>query len=169
MKKLYSLLMVLAMIVSFSACGDSKPDDLPVSIQASALKSLKLVASEGAETTLELTFNKSDFAALEKYEKWVNSGQVQTSTYIQFANVAEGVELSNVKLSLASNSKTVLELGTVSNNDTLDDLPNLNFLQNVVNEVSGRGSSTLRLTFKTNSTIVTPVDFTIKLDAKFSF
>lgn len=63
----------------------------------------------------------------------------------------------------------MLDLGTVSNNDTLDDLPNLNFLQNVVNEVSGRGSSTLRLTFKTNSTIVTPVDFAIKLDAKFSF
>lgn len=168
MKKLYSLLTILTIVFALSSCGDSKPDDLPVSIDATATKSLKLVASAGSETTLEMNFNKSDFAALEKYSKWVKKGEIQTTTFMQFSNVPEGVELTDVKLALASNSKTSLNIGNVSGDLTLKELTQLNFLQHIINEVASKNSSTVRLTFKTANTITTPIDFSVKLDAKFS-
>lgn len=170
MKQFFSLLMVLSLILAISSCS-SKPDDLPVSQDASATKSTSIIAAAGNTTSSEITFSLSDFAALSKYAEWVEGGLVLTSSTISVSGITAGqaVELTNVNLSLASNSKTTIDLPTVTANVVFKDLPQLNFLQNVLNEVVNKGSSKVKLTYKTTNDITSPITFTIKIDGKFSF
>ena len=70
-----------------SSCGDSKPGDLPASQNASATKSINIVAAAGNTTTTETVFTKADFAALEKYAKWVTSGEVLTTSEIAISEI----------------------------------------------------------------------------------
>lgn len=170
MKKLLTLFMILSVFAVVSSCGDSKPGDLPASQNASATKSINIVAAAGNTTTTETVFTKADFAALEKYAKWVTSGEVLTTSEIAISEITEeNVELTNVRLYLASNTKTSLSLPNITGNKTFKELSQLNFLQHIINEVAKRGSSKVVLTYKTSNTITKPVDFAIKLDASFKF
>lgn len=170
MKKLVSILMVISLVLTVFSCS-KKPNDLPVSQEASATKSISIIAAEGNTTTTDVIFNLSDFAALSKYEKWVESGLVQTTSVMTVSGITEGqnVELTNIKLSLASNSKVNLTLPNVTDNVTFKELPQLNFLQQVINEVIKKGSSKVYLSYKTTNDITSPVKFSIKIDGKFSF
>lgn len=79
------------------------------------------------------------------------------------------VELTNVKLSLKSNSKTSLDLPTITANASFKELPQLNFLQKVLDEVVNKGISTVVLSYKATNDITTSVTFSMKIDGKFSF
>lgn len=170
MKKFLSIGLVLSLIAAFSSCS-SKPDDLPVSQNASATKSISVIAAAGNTTSSEITFNLSDFAALSQYAKWVESALVQTTSAISVGGVTSGqvVELTNVKLSLKSNSKANLDLPTITANASFKELPQLNFLQKILDEVVNKGTSTVVLTYRATNDITTSVTFSMKIDGKFSF
>ncbi len=170
MKKLFYLFAVVSMVFALASCGSSEPNDLPVSQSATATKSAQIIAAAGNTTQAEITFDKSDFAALQKYAKWVKSGTVETSSLISVKDITESdVELTNVKLSLAKNSKVSMNLPNITGNVDFKELDHLNFLQNVVNEVAKSGSSKVVLSYKTTNTITKPVTFAIKVDANFKF
>ena len=170
MKRFLSIGVMLSLIVAFSSCS-SKPDDLPVSQNASATKSTSIIAAAGNTTSSEITFKLSDFSALSQYEKWVESGLVQTTSVISVGGITSGqvVELTNVKLSLKSNSKANLDLPTITANASFKELPQLNFLQKVLDEVVNKGASTVVLSYKATNDITTSVTFSMKIDGKFSF
>lgn len=172
MKKLITLFAVFATVMMWTACGGSdKPDDLPVSQAATATKSTNIIAAAGNTAEAEIVFQLSDFAALSKYSKWVKSGLVQTTSSISVSQLAESqnIKLTEVRLYMASNSKINISLQDITNSITFKDLPQLNFLQNVINEVVSKGSSTLKLHYKTSADITSPVKFEIKLDGNFAF
>ena len=170
MRKILSIGVVLSLMVAFSSCS-SKPDDLPVSQNASATKSTSIIAAAGNTTSSEITFNLSDFAALSQYAKWVESALVQTTSVISVGGITSGqvVELTNVKLSLKSNTKTSLDLPMITANASFKELPQLNFLQKVLDEVVKKGASTVVLSYKTTNDIKMSVTFSMKIDGKFSF
>ncbi|MDD4537127.1 MAG: hypothetical protein PHW81_08920 [Petrimonas sp.] len=170
MKRFLSIGVMLSLMVAFSSCS-SKPDDLPVSQNASATKSTSIIAAAGNTTSSEITFKLSDFSTLSKYVEWVESGLVQTTSVISVSGITSGqvVELTNVKLSLKSNSKTSLDLPTITANASFKELPQLNFLQKVLDEVVNKGISTVVLSYKATNDITTSVTFSMKIDGKFSF
>ena len=169
MKKLFYLFTVVSMLVAFASCS-SEPNDLPAEQSASATKSAQIIAAGGNTTQTEITFDKSDFAALEKYAKWVKSGKIETSSIISVKDITESdVELTDVKLSLARNSKVSMNLPNITKNVDFKEIDHLNFLQNVVNEIAKSGSSKVVLSYRTTNTITKPVTFSIKIDANFKF
>lgn len=172
MKKLLTLFVVISTVAIFSSCGDDRPDDLPVSLNASAAKTVATVANANAQTSAKISFTLSDFKALEQYTKWVKKGTIQTSgSAIVISKLSESadVKLTKVNLSLASNSKTNVSLPEISNDITLDELVYLNFLQKVLEEIVDRGSSTVNISFHSSTLISDPFDFTIKLNGRFEF
>ena len=69
MKKLLFLSSLLSMAVFlFIACGDSRPDDLPVSKNATVSKSYEIRASAGSSSELEVKFTIDDFTAIKESE-----------------------------------------------------------------------------------------------------
>ncbi|HCA99981.1 MAG TPA: hypothetical protein DEP22_08755, partial [Porphyromonadaceae bacterium] len=89
MRKILSIGVVLSLMVAFSSCS-SKPDDLPVSQNASATKSTSIIAAAGNTTSSEITFKLSDFSTLSKYVEWVESGLVQTTSVISVSGITSG-------------------------------------------------------------------------------
>lgn len=171
MKKLFYLLTIIS-IVAFTSC-DSKPDDLPTSLNASATKSARIIAAAGSTTSAEIIFNKDDFEGLEKYSKWVKRGTIQTSSHLEVKNLPETatneLKLSNVSLSLVSNSKTKVDLPDIAGDQTLSEVKYLNFLQNVIDEVVNKGTSKVRLNYKSSADITSSAEFVIKIDSRFEF
>lgn len=169
MKKLFYLLAIIP-IVAFTSC-DNKPDDLPTSLSATAEKSANIVATKGDITSKEIVFELKDFEGLEKYSKWVKRGTVQTTSDLKIENlpISNEIKLSNVSLSLASNSKTKVDLPDITGGHTFDEVKYLNFMQNVLNEVVGKGTSKVRLNYKAETDITNPAKFSIKIDSRFEF
>jgi len=171
MKKLISLLTVLSLIIGFTACSSDKPDDLPASQNASASKSFTLIASAGAASRSEITFSLSDFAAISEYVKYVSNAIIQTSSYVEVSGItaSQAVELQNVTLSLKNDSKKKIVLPVINSNEKFMELTQLTFLQNIMDEIYRRGSSTVVLTYTSTHNLTSPVTLAIKLDGKFTF
>jgi len=171
MKKLLSTLTVLSVTLFFVACGSDKPDDLPASQNASATQSFTLIAAAGNQTNGEASIAMSDFAAISEYAKYVNAALVQTSSNIEISGItaAQEVELTNVTLSLKSDSKKKIVLPTITANTKFMELPQLTFLQTVMNEINSKGSSSLVLSYTSTYDLTTPVTLTIKMDTRFTF
>lgn len=171
MKKLLSVLSVLSVVLFFAACGSDKPDDLPVSQTASASKAFSLVAAAGNTTTSKVTFNMSDFTAISKYVKYIQSVSVKNTSSIAVSGITAGqnVELTNVKLNLSSDSKNPISLSTITANAVYNDAAQLAFLQKVMEEVKRRGSSEVTLTYTSTNLMTSPVTMTLKIDANFQF
>lgn len=170
MKKLFTLCSILFISFLFVSCSSDKPDDLPISINATAQKSFTIIAAAGDETSKEVTFALSDFAALKDYMKYVESGSVETSSsYIEVKGNTENVELINVRLSMSRDSKKFIILEEVNSNKKYQGLSHLNFLQNIIDEMSSRDSSTVKLSYKANSNITLPVTITIYISSRFTF
>ncbi len=161
--------MILALVVTFSACGDSKPDDLPVAIDASATQSVKLIAGKGTTSSTDITFSIDDFKGLEKYAKWIASGEIGTASFMEMIveSVEGDVKLSEVKLALKSNPKTTYKIGQVTESTKYDKYSELEFLKYVVSEVGSKKSSTVVLSFKSENEITSGVEFKIHLDGEF--
>lgn len=97
MRKLISLLTVLSIIVGLTACGSDKPDDLPVSLDASATQSFTLIAASGTSQSPEATFKLSDFASITEYVKYIEKADVLSTSYFEFSGIpaTDDVLLSN--------------------------------------------------------------------------
>ncbi|MBF6629265.1 MAG: hypothetical protein ITG04_12305 [Proteiniphilum sp.] len=171
MKKLFTILIVFTTTILFTNCASDKPDDLPGSMNASATQSFTMIAAAGATSTSNVTFAMSDFAAISEYVKYVNVALVQTSSYIQISGItsAQEVELTNVTLSLKSDSKKKIVLPTITANTKLMELPQLTFLQTVMDEINRKGSSSLVLSYTSTHQLSAPVTLTIKMDTRFTF
>ena len=171
MKKLYSLLMILAMVATFSACSKEDTPDLPKSKDATVTKVQKMSGVVGTTANAPIEFTRSDFSNLKELEKWVKSGNLQSTSFIEMSEVAEGVKFSDVKLTIKdSNPAVELSLGEISGNKVYKGMKELNFLQKVIDEVAGRrGKSTLVLTYKIDSEVSSPAEMKFKLDAEFGF
>jgi hypothetical protein len=171
MNKLISLFTALSLIIGFTACSSDKPDDLPESQSASASKSFTLIASAGAASRSEIVFSLSDFAAISAYVKYVNNAIIQTSSYMEVTGITglQAVELQNVTLSLKSDSKKKIVLPVIKTNERYMELTQLTFLQEIMNEIYRRGSSTVVLTYTSTHNLTTPVTLVIKLDGRFTF
>lgn len=171
MKKLYTLSVLLFLFFILFSCGDDKPNDLPVDINSTAGKSYTIIAAAGSTTSQDLTFTLEDFTALKDYLKYVESGAIQNSSYIEVKGVTEDAELTNVKLSLKSDSKKNIALPNINSNIKFDELPHLTFMQLIINELvnSNRKTSTVKLEYNANSDITSPLTITIYLNSRFSF
>ncbi len=168
MKKLFILSSVLLLSLIFYSCSSDKPDDLPVSINATAEKSFTIIAAAGSETSQIVTFTIDDFAALKDYKKYVESGLIQISSYIEVKGITGDEELTNVKLSMNRDSKKNITLQDVNSNKKYQELPQLTFLQFIIDEIATRDSSTIKLEYKANSNITSPVTITIYLNSRFN-
>lgn len=180
MKKLYSLLMILAMVATFSACSKEDTPELPKSKSATAIKTQQMDGVTGGKGESEIVITKSDFTNIQDIAKYVRSGDVQSSSNIKVFNVSvidkdnkeNGAKFSDVKLTIkGSNPVKVLDLGEIEKTETYEGFKMLSFLQDVLDEVvdSKKGKSTLVLTYKIDNKGVKPSEMEIKLDAKFGF
>lgn len=171
MKKLYSLLMILAMVATFSACSKDDGPELPKSILATATKTQVMSGIAGSATTIPITFNRSDFTALKELEKKVKSGDVQSTSFIEISKVVAGVEFTDVKLTVGEGkNQSTLNLGVVDASNTYTSLKDLTFLQKVIDEVAGRNAkSVITLSYKITNEVPSPAELKIKLDSDFKF
>ena len=168
MKKLFILSSVLLLSSIFYSCSSDIPDDLPDNINANAEKSFTIIAAAGSETSQNVTFTIDDFDALKDYKKYIKSGVIQISSYIEVKGVAGDVELTNVKLSMSRDSKKYIDLQDINSNKKHQELPQLTFLQFIIDEIATRDSSTIKLEYKSNSNITSPVTITIYLNSRFN-
>lgn len=171
MKKLYSLLMILAMVATFSACSKEEKVALPKQVAATAAKMQEMDAIKGSSTSSEIVFTRDDFKELQEFKKYIKTGEIQSTSIIDVSKVKDGAKFSDVKLTIkGSNPAAVLDLGEIDENVTFKGINHLNFLQKVVDEVAGRsGKSTLVLSYKVDEKGKEPSEMKIKLDAIFKF
>lgn len=176
MKKLLFIPALLSIAILFTACGESRPDDLPVTLNASAEKSFPpLIAPAGTSPTSTVTFRLEDFPGINEYKKWITKVEfIFTSSYIEVTGLtADNVELKDVSLSLGSDAnKRLLIPGSITTNGKFDiDSPErLNFMQAVMDEVKTKGSSNVVLQYTPSTNMVDEnAKVTIKMNARFSF
>jgi len=171
MKKLVSTLTVLSVAFIFAACSSDKPDNLPASQTGSADKSFTLIAAANSSASGEVSFTLNDFSAITEFVKYVNAAVVQTSSFIEIKGIttAQVVELKNVTLSMKSDPNKKIVLPTITANVKFSELPQLTFLQNVMDEINRRGSSAVVLTYTSTHNLTNPVTLTIKMDTRFTF
>lgn len=173
MKKLYSLLALLAMVITFTACSssESKPDDLPeVAISSNLTKTEGAVANKNVPSYVTVEFELSDYKEIEKYLKWVKKGTVDTkNAEIKFSNLAEtaDVKLSNVTLIL--NDKTSISLPDISNDIAFSDSDHLSFLQKTLDEIVSKKRASIKVEFTSNQLIDKAIKVSVNLDARFDF
>lgn len=172
MKKLLSYFVAIGLVVGLAACGSDKPDDLPVSKESSASKSFSLIAAAGTNQSPDVTFNLSDFTSISKYVKYINNADVLPTSYFEIKGLPAGVKLTNVKLSLASNSKkNVSFLNEISSDQKVNEnaARELTFLQSVMDEIKTKGSSKVILNYTPSGDLKSDTKFIIQLNTKFSF
>ena len=169
MRKLITLASILSFSIIFYSCGSDKPDDLPVSLTANAEKSFNIIATAGSEASQTVTFTLDDFAAIKDYKKYVESGEIQTNSFIEVRGVTGAIELVNVKLSMNREPKKNFDLQNITQNGKFQGINELKFLENIINELSSRGTSTVKLEYKANTNITTPVELALYLNSHFSF
>lgn len=169
MKKFLSISTFLLMAFFVASCGSSEPDDLPVAKDATASKTLDIVAGANGTGTSRVTFSLSDFSAIASYIKFVKSAAVKpTSTYTISGLPAGEIQLSNVRLQLANDSKKNLTFPTITENGVLNDINQLAFMQTILDEIVRRGSAEVVLSYASDVK-VTDGKLIIKIDSNFKF
>lgn len=171
MKKFLSILSILSVMMFLASCGSDTPDNLPVSMKATASKDFTMVAAAGNTSSAKVTFSMSDFTAISQYVKYVQSASVKNTSSIDITKITTGqnVELTGVKLELTSDSKKSITLPTITANATYNDASQLAFLQQVMDEIRRKGSSEIKLTYTSTNLMTTPVTMTLKIEAEFTF
>ena len=169
MRKLTTILTLLVTAIVFTCCGSDRPDDLPVSRVYSAEKSFSVFAVQGATSRIAVEFKIDDFTGISEYKKYIESVLVQTNSYIELTGISGRVELTDVRLSLERDSKKSINLPDITENVKFQDLPRLTFLQNVMDEIDRRGSSTVVLEYKSSYDMETPAKLTLRINSQFNF
>lgn len=174
MRKLYAISVLSLLLLSVS-CGSDKPDDLPVSLTASGSKSYVLVTAANTPQSPQVTFTMSDFAAISQYVKYVESGEVlSSSTFIEVTGISSGqeVELTGVGLTLASDAKKSISLPTITSNVKFeaDTASRLGFFQSIMSEILRKGSSTVTLRYSSSGLMTNEnTKLVIQINTRFSF
>ncbi len=171
MKRKLLFLFVFAVGMLVWSCGDDEPKvDLPGPIKDSKIYSYGITAPAGATVTLDKTLKLSDFTAIESFEKYVSKGILSTESYIDFIKVgSENIELKDVTLQVKSNQKINYNLGTITGNTKFILLNDLNFLQQVVNEMVSKKEIVLQLKYSSDNIISTESNLNLKFDITFDF
>ncbi|MBK6285494.1 MAG: hypothetical protein IPF54_25045 [Draconibacterium sp.] len=171
MKRKLLFLFVFAVGILVWSCGDDEPKvDLPGPIKDSKIYSYGITAPAGATVTLDKTLKLSDFTAIESFEKYVSKGILSTESYIDFIKVgSENIELKDVTLQVKSNQKINYNLGTITGNTKFILLNDLNFLQQVVNEMVSKKEIVLQLKYSSDNIISTESNLNLKIDITFDF
>lgn len=171
MKRKLLFLFVFAVGILVWSCGDDEPKvDLPGPIKDSKIYSYGITAPAGATVTLDKTLKLSDFTAIESFEKYVSKGILSTESYIDFIKVgSENIELKDVTLQVKSNQKINYNLGTITGNTKFILLNDLNFLQQVVNEMVSKKEIVLQLKYSSDNIISTESNLNLKFDITFDF
>jgi len=99
---------------------------------------------------------------------------VLATSYFEFTGIptSDGVKLTNMSLTLASNSKTQIALPDITANEKIaaDTAAYLGFLQSVMDEIKRKGSSKVVLKYTSATDLLSPDTLCkISLNAKFSF
>lgn len=171
MKKLLFLSVLLFIAILFTACGESRPDDLPVTLNDSAEHSVELISGAGSSPVETLTFRLSDFSNANQWgKKWISKVEATSTSYIEVTGItAEDVEMKNVTLSAANKT---LSLGTITTNEKfmIDSAERLGFMQSVMDQIYNNGSSNVVLKYtSTNRMIDENAKLTIRINSRFSF
>lgn len=170
MKKLLSITLILSTLILLSACGDDIPENLPDNRNASAEKTVGMLALANSSASAEIEFRNTDFTAIQEFLNYIKDANVQTSSYISIQGITnQDVNLTNVKLTLKRDSKVTLSLPTITANDRFDELNHLNFLQAILDEIVRRGSSTVVLDYRSSNDMQSPVTMKIRIDSRFHF
>ena len=174
MRKWIFFFTVISLLAGLSACGSDRPDDLPMSMNASATQSFKLITAAGTPQSPEVVFNLTDFTAIAQYVKYIEKVDVLATSYFEFTGIptSDGVKLTNMSLTLASNSKTQIALPDITANEKIaaDTAAYLGFLQSVMDEIKRKGSSKVVLKYTSATDLLSPDTLCkISLNAKFSF
>jgi hypothetical protein len=170
MKRKLMFLFVFAFGILFLSCGKDDPKvDLPSPIKDTKIYSYGITAPAGAAVTLEKTLKLSDFTALGTYERYVYQGVLNTNSYIDFVKGgSESIELKEVTIQVKNNTKIKYNLGTVTGNFKFNSLDDLNFLQQVVNELVSKKEIVLQLTYSSTNLVSTASDLNLKFEVSFN-
>lgn len=171
MKKLLFIPALLTIAILFTTCSDSKPDDLPVTLNDSAEHSVELISGAGASPELTLSFRLSDFSNATQWgTKWISKVEATSTSYIEVTGItAEDVEMTNVTLSGAGRT---LSLGTITedNRFMIDSADRLGFMQAVMDQIYTNGSSNVVLRYtSTNRMTDENTELVIRMNTRFSF
>ena len=176
MKKLYSLLMILAMVATFSACSkDDTPSDLPKDpIAAKLTKVTETVANKNSAAIATAEFGLTDYKELEGLTKWVKKGTINTKVAeIKFSNLPtdkENFKLTKVKMSLVNNPNISLTLPDITSEISFSDPNHHTFLQSLLDDLVSKKKSNVKIEFESNELIsAKPLKISINLDARFDF
>lgn len=162
-------LFVVAFGVMVMSCKKDDPIDLPDPIQGSRTYSFGITAPAGSTITLDRPMKLSDFNSLGVYQKYVYQGNLNTNSYIEFVkSPAVNVELNDVTLQVKNNAKLKYNLGTITGNEKYISLDDLNFLQQVVNEMVGKKEIVLQLSYTSPNEIATEVKLNVRTDVTFN-
>lgn len=167
-KVMFLFVIVFGLLVV--SCGKDDPKvDLPAPIKDTKIYTYGITAPAGASVTLEKTLKLSDFTGIGIYEKYVYQGVLNTESYINFVKgSSENIELNEVTLQVKNNTKIKYNLGTVTGNFKFNSLNDLNFLQQVANEIVSKKEVVLQLTYNSNDLISTESNLNLRFDITFN-
>lgn len=168
MKKIFSLLMVLSMVIVVASCSKDDPN-MPASVTADKTYEITFMVGANQSTTASAVMNLSDFTALGTYTKNVYKADlVPAGASLTITGItAGGHELKGVKLTL-DGTKTVLDLGNLTQDKTATTTTDINFLQQVANRIVSNNSASV--TFSTTQSVKDinrTVPVTIKMNVIF--
>lgn len=167
-RKLIFLFVLALGMVAMSCKDDSEDIDIPSPISDANLYSFGITASAGSATTLARTISLDDFTALTDYTKYVYKGTINISSFIEFVkSSSEVTELTDVTLQVKDNTKIKYNLGTITDNVTFASLDDLNFLQDLVDELVDKDEIVLQLSFNSTNAITSEVKLDINTNIKF--
>lgn len=174
MKKLGSVFTLLVAALLFTACSSDKPEDLPVTLNASTSQSFPLIAAAGSSQSPQVTFRLDNFTAVTEYVKYIEQAEVLSTSYIEVTGLTstDEVELTAVSLALASDTSKHISLPLITSNQRFnaDTSTRLSFMQNIMDEINRRGSSKVVLQFTSTGNILNEdAHLTIHLNTRFSF
>ena len=174
MKKLLFIPIVWSITILFTACGESRPDDLPVTLNASAEHSYTLIAPANNPQSSTEIFRLDDFSGVSQYKKWIAKAEVISTSYIEITGITlDNVEMKDVSISLGSDAnKRLLLPGPITVNEKfmVDSAERLSFMQAIMNEIISKGSSNVVLKYTPGNNMVNEnTKLTIRMNTRFSF
>lgn len=147
MKKIFSLIMVLSMVIVVASCSKDDPN-MPKEVNGSKAYEITFMIGAGQPTSNKVEMKLSDFTGLGTYTKNVYQANIipQTTELTITGITAGGHELKDVKLAL-DGTKTVLQLGNLTADKTTTIKTDLDFLQSVANRMQANKSVSLTFSF----------------------
>lgn len=174
MEKLLLIFTLFSLVLLLSNCESNKPEDLPLTVNGSTSMSFTLISAVGVQQSPVASINLKDFSGISEYVKYVKTGSVLATSFIEVKGLTAGqnVKLTNVSLEMASDRKKSLKLNDIESNTKImaDTSDKLLFLQSIMDEILRRGSSSVVLKYTPTTNMVNENNkFTIRFNTQFKF